>query len=48
MISHYLLITDMNKEMLEDKEQKKKKEDKIPMHRIGKPEEIAKVITCVI
>jgi glucose 1-dehydrogenase len=37
------ITTDMNKEMLEDKEQKKKKEDKIPMHRIGKPEEIAKV-----
>jgi glucose 1-dehydrogenase len=37
------IATDMNKEMLEDKEQKKKKEDKIPMHRIGKPEEIAKV-----
>ena len=36
------IATDMNKEMLEDKEQKKKKEDKIPMHRIGKPEEIAK------
>jgi glucose 1-dehydrogenase len=37
------IATDMNKEILEDKEQKKKKEDKIPMHRIGKPEEIAKV-----
>jgi glucose 1-dehydrogenase len=37
------IATDMNKEMLEDKEQKKKKEDKIPMHIIGKPEEIAKV-----
>jgi glucose 1-dehydrogenase len=37
------IATDMNKEMLEDKKQKKKKEDKIPMHRIGKPEEIAKV-----
>jgi hypothetical protein len=32
----------MNKEVLADKE-KKKQEDKIPMHRIGQPEEIAKV-----
>jgi glucose 1-dehydrogenase len=37
------IATDMNKEILEDIEQKKKKEDGIPMHRIGKPEEIAKV-----
>jgi glucose 1-dehydrogenase len=33
----------LNKEILEDTEQKKKKESEIPMHRIGKPEEIAKI-----
>jgi glucose 1-dehydrogenase len=33
----------MNKEILEDKNKKKQEEDKIPMHRIGQPEEIAKV-----
>lgn len=37
------IATDMNKEVLEDKEKKKQEEDKIPMHRIGQPEEIAKV-----
>jgi glucose 1-dehydrogenase len=33
----------MNKELLENKEEKVKKEHQIPVHRIGKPEEIAKV-----
>jgi glucose 1-dehydrogenase len=33
----------LNKEILEDTEQKKRKENEIPMHRIGKPEEIAKI-----
>jgi NAD(P)-dependent dehydrogenase (short-subunit alcohol dehydrogenase family) len=37
------IATDMNKEVLQDKEKKKQEEDKIPMHRIGQPEEIAKV-----
>jgi glucose 1-dehydrogenase len=37
------IATDMNKEVLEDKEKKIQEEDKIPMHRIGRPEEIAKV-----
>ena len=36
-------MTDMNKELLENKEGKEKKERQIPVHRIGKPEEIAKV-----
>jgi glucose 1-dehydrogenase len=35
------IATDMNKEILEDTEQKKRKENEIPMQRIGKPEEIA-------
>ena len=33
----------MNKEVLEDKEKKIQEEDKIPMHMIGRPEEIARV-----
>ena len=37
------IATDMNKQVLEDKEKKIQTEDKIPMHRIGRPEEIAKV-----
>ena len=37
------IATDMNKELLENKEEKEKKEGQIPVHRIGKPEEIAKV-----
>ena len=37
------IATDMNKQVLEDKEKKIQKEDKIPMYRIGRPEEIAKV-----
>ena len=28
----------MNKELLEDKQRKEKKEQQIPVHRIGKPE----------
>jgi glucose 1-dehydrogenase len=37
------IATDMNKQVLEDKEKKIQKEYKIPMHRKGRPEEIAKV-----
>jgi glucose 1-dehydrogenase len=37
------IATDMNKDKLEDKEKKKQEENKIPMHRIADPEEIAKV-----
>lgn len=37
------IATDMNKEVLEDKQKKEKKEQRIPVHRIGQPEEIAKV-----
>ena len=37
------IATDMNKEILENKEEKKKEENRIPMHRIGNPKEIAKV-----
>jgi glucose 1-dehydrogenase len=37
------IATDMNKDMLEDKEKKKQEEQNIPMHRIGQPEEIATV-----
>ena len=37
------IATDMNKELLENKKEKEKKERQIPVHRIGKPEEIAKV-----
>jgi NAD(P)-dependent dehydrogenase (short-subunit alcohol dehydrogenase family) len=33
----------MNKEILEDEQKKKEEERRIPMHRIGRPEEIAKV-----
>jgi glucose 1-dehydrogenase len=33
----------MNKEILEDGQKKKDEEMRIPMHRIGRPEEIAKV-----
>jgi glucose 1-dehydrogenase len=35
--------TAMNKDIMEDP-QKKKQEEKIPMKRIGQPEEIAKVV----
>jgi glucose 1-dehydrogenase len=37
------IATDMNKEVLENQEEKEKKEQEIPVHRIGQPEEIAKV-----
>src|SRR5919206_671372 len=37
------IATDMNKEVLENQEKKEKKEQEIPVHRIGQPEEIAKV-----
>ena len=37
------IATDMNKEILEDEQKKKDEEMRIPMHRIGEPEEIAKV-----
>ena len=37
------IATDMNKEILLDKEKKKQEEQKIPMHRIAQAEEIAKV-----
>lgn len=37
------IATDMNKEILEDEQKKKEEEMRIPMHRIGRPEEIAKV-----
>jgi glucose 1-dehydrogenase len=37
------IATDMNKEVLEDQQKKEEKEQKIPVHRIGQPEEIAKV-----
>ncbi len=37
------IATDMNKDVLENQEKKEKKEQRIPVHRIGQPEEIAKV-----
>src|SRR5918911_675475 len=37
------IATDMNKELLENQKEKEKKEEEIPVHRIGQPEEIAKV-----
>ena len=37
------IATGMNKELLEDQEKKKQKEKTIPTHRLGQPEEIAKV-----
>jgi glucose 1-dehydrogenase len=37
------IATDMNKELLENQEKKQEKEQRIPVHRIGQPEEIAKV-----
>jgi glucose 1-dehydrogenase len=37
------IATDMNKEILEDEQKKREEEKRIPMHRIGRPEEIAKV-----
>ena len=37
------IATDMNRELLENQQEKEKKEQQIPVHRIGKPEEIARV-----
>jgi glucose 1-dehydrogenase len=37
------IATDMNKEVLENQQKKEKKEQRIPVHRIGQPQEIAKV-----
>jgi glucose 1-dehydrogenase len=37
------IATDMNKEILEDEQKRKEEEMRIPMHRIGRPEEIAGV-----
>jgi glucose 1-dehydrogenase len=37
------IATDMNKELLENQKEKEKEEQEIPVHRIGQPEEIAKV-----
>jgi glucose 1-dehydrogenase len=37
------IATDMNKEVLENQKEKEKKEQEIPVHRIGQPKEIAKV-----
>lgn len=37
------IATDMNKELLENEKSRIEEEQKIPMHRIGLPEEIAKV-----
>ncbi len=37
------IATDMNKDLLEDEQKKKEEEQRIPLKRIGQPEEIAKV-----
>jgi len=37
------IATDMNRDLLEDEQKKKEKEQTIPLKRIGNPEEIAKV-----
>jgi glucose 1-dehydrogenase len=37
------IATDMNKDLLEDEQKKKDKEQTIPLKRIGQPDEIAKV-----
>lgn len=37
------IATDMNKDLLEDEQKKKGEEQRIPLKRIGQPEEIAKV-----
>jgi glucose 1-dehydrogenase len=37
------IATDMNKDLLEDEQRKKEEEQRIPLKRIGQPEEIAKV-----
>jgi glucose 1-dehydrogenase len=38
-----LIATDSNKQLLENEEKRKEKEKEIPFHRIGQPEEIAKI-----
>jgi glucose 1-dehydrogenase len=38
-----LIATDSNKRLLENEEKRKEKENEIPFHRIGQPEEIAKI-----
>lgn len=37
------IATDMNKDLLEDEQKKKQKEQTIPLKRFGQPEEVAKV-----
>jgi glucose 1-dehydrogenase len=37
------IATDMNREIIEDEQKRKDEERSIPMHRIGRPEEIAKI-----
>jgi glucose 1-dehydrogenase len=37
------IATDMNIEILEDEQKRKEEEMRTPMHRIGRPQEIAKV-----
>ena len=37
------IATDMNKDILQDEQKKRAEEEKIPLHRIGQPVEIAKV-----
>ncbi|HZC50349.1 MAG TPA: SDR family oxidoreductase [Nitrososphaeraceae archaeon] len=38
-----IISTNTNQELLDNKEKKKQKESEIPIHRMGQPEEIAKV-----
>jgi len=38
-----LIVTDSNKPLLENEEKRKKKEKEVPFHRVGQPEEIAKI-----
>jgi glucose 1-dehydrogenase len=37
------IATDMNKEVLEDEQKRKDEEERIPIHRIGQPQEVARV-----
>ncbi|MDQ3872767.1 MAG: glucose 1-dehydrogenase [Thermoproteota archaeon] len=37
------IATDMNKDILQDEQKKREEEERIPVHRIGQPQEIAKV-----
>jgi glucose 1-dehydrogenase len=41
--SNRAIATMMNLDILEDEQKRKAEENKIPMHRIGEPNEIAKV-----